>query len=92
MGHLQVAQSLGLLIGATVLDAKVAQTVAAVIMLTMMLARPPASLFTGSSGGRMLWRCYLCQVPLTFDLLLFVYVFGFNNIVVWLQHLCMDDV
>ena len=46
MGDAQVAQSLGLLIGATVLDAKVAQTVAAVIMLTMMLARPPASLYT----------------------------------------------
>ena len=41
LGAAQVAQSLGLLIGATVLDAKVAQTVAAVIMLTMMLARPP---------------------------------------------------
>lgn len=58
MGHAQVAQSLGLLIGATVLDAKVAQTVAAVIMLTMMLARPPAlaSLHTGSFGVGMLWR------------------------------------
>ena len=32
-----VAQSLGLLIGATVMNAKTAQTVTAVIMLTMML-------------------------------------------------------
>ncbi len=56
MGHAQVAQSLGLLIGATVLDAKVAQTVAAVIMLTMMLARPPASPYTGSSGVCMVRR------------------------------------
>ena len=35
----QVAQSLGLLIGATVMEAKLAQTVAAVVMLTMMLVR-----------------------------------------------------
>jgi hypothetical protein len=40
----QVAQSLGLLIGATVMDAKMAQTVVAVVMLTMMLARPEALL------------------------------------------------
>ena len=33
----QVAQSLGLLIGATVMEAKLAQTVAAVVVLTMML-------------------------------------------------------
>lgn len=91
MGHAQVAQSLGLLIGATVLDAKVAQTVAAVIMLTMMLARPPASLYTGSSGVCMLWRRELCQLPLTFGLLLFGYASGFDNIRVWLQHLCLDD-
>lgn len=36
-----VAQSFGLLIGATVMDAKTAQTVTAVIMLTMMLVRSP---------------------------------------------------
>lgn len=34
-----VAQSFGLLIGATVMEAKTAQTVTAVIMLTMMLVR-----------------------------------------------------
>lgn len=34
-----VAQTFGLLIGATVMDAKTAQTVTAVVMLTMMLVR-----------------------------------------------------
>ena len=37
-----VAQTFGLLIGATVMDAKTAQTVTAVVMLTMMLVRPAA--------------------------------------------------
>lgn len=39
-----VAQSLGLLIGATVMNAKTAQTVTAVIMLTMMLGAHMPSL------------------------------------------------
>ena len=34
-----VAQTFGLLVGATVMDAKTSQTVTAVIMLTMMLVR-----------------------------------------------------
>ena len=34
-----VAQTFGLLIGATVMDAKTAQTITAVVMLTMMLVR-----------------------------------------------------
>jgi hypothetical protein len=35
-----VAQSFGLLIGATVMEAKTAQTITSVVMLTMMLVRP----------------------------------------------------
>ena len=44
-----VAQTFGLLIGATVMDAKTAQTVTAVIMLTMMLVRCQSS-FPAFSG------------------------------------------
>ena len=48
----QVAQSLGLLIGATVMEAKLAQTVAAVLMLTMMLVRTPACASARRQGCR----------------------------------------
>ena len=40
-----VAQSFGLLIGATVMNAKTAQTVTAVVMLTMMLGALCPALF-----------------------------------------------
>ena len=60
-----MAQSLGLLIGATVMDAKLSQTVAAVIMLTMMLARALASLHAGSFVVDRLQRHCACQPSLT---------------------------
>lgn len=44
-----VAQSFGLLIGATVMEAKTAQTVTAVIMLTMMLVQQNETYFSSTN-------------------------------------------
>lgn len=59
-----VAQSFGLLIGATVMDAKTAQTVTAVVMLTMMLVNtlsllPSPTLPTPSALSRSC--CRACE-------------------------------
>ena len=57
----QVAQSLGLLIGATVMEAKLAQTVAAVVMLTMMLVRSASAKQQAPLGLLGIVRC-ACRV------------------------------
>ena len=49
-----VAQTFGLLVGATVMDAKTSQTVTAVIMLTMMLVR---ALLCSAAA----WQCFTVQ-------------------------------
>ncbi|CAL5220454.1 g2473 [Coccomyxa viridis] len=62
-----VAQSFGLLIGATVMNAKTAQTVTAVVMLTMMLV---GGFYVTSIPVWIAWLKYLSFVYYGYDLLL----------------------
>ncbi|KAK9826122.1 hypothetical protein WJX81_005488 [Elliptochloris bilobata] len=62
-----VAQSLGLLIGATVMDAKLAQTVAAVLALTMMLV---GGFYLANIPAWIAWLKYLSFVYFGYNLLL----------------------
>ncbi|BDA45889.1 ABC transporter G family member 14 [Coccomyxa sp. Obi] len=62
-----VAQSFGLLIGATVMEAKTAQTVTAVIMLTMMLV---GGFYVTTIPVWIAWLKYLSFVYYGYDLLL----------------------